>query len=228
MAEQTYALAANGVYGQANGVYQDALSTIPDSGLLHNYDWSDDATTTSTVPDLAGSTDLTGSFTSLNDTINGVQAGEFDGTDDNVDGDYPDLSEPYDIYLVAQFPSSQNVSNPVVYDGFSNTHQLFLNSVSTFDLFQSSVVTGPSFTTDNAILTAQFGSTDKIRLNGTQGGSGDAGSSSSDGLTVGSSAADDNYIVASIGQMLVYDPSASGYSVSDVESYLSDKWGIAV
>jgi len=36
MAEQTYALAKSGVYGQANGAYADALSAIPDS-VVYQY-----------------------------------------------------------------------------------------------------------------------------------------------------------------------------------------------
>jgi hypothetical protein len=195
----------------------------PSSGLLHNYDFSDPGTTTSTVPDLAGTDDLTGSYSSLNSTINGIQAGEFGSSFEVLDASYTDKSEPYDKYFVGRMSGSQNASNPIVFQGGG---QLFLNSVSSFDLFQGSVVSGPGFTTNNVILTARFGSTDIIRLNGSVGGSGDAGSGTLRGLTIGRS--DDNGALFDVGQMLVYDPTASGYSVSDIENFLSGKWGITI
>jgi len=97
MAEQTYALAANGVYGQANGVYQDALSTIPDSAIWHsNTDWDANqsesgvdhsgatlelATASGTAPDLHYSFSETSGDAITDETGNGYD-GTLNGTAD--------------------------------------------------------------------------------------------------------------------------------------------------
>lgn len=93
MTEQTYALAKDGVYGQANGAYQDALSAIPDSGVLR-YAFEDDSETTVAADSFTGGTHTAydgtisgGSFTSTN-SLEGSLSLSLDGTDDYVS--YPD------------------------------------------------------------------------------------------------------------------------------------------
>jgi hypothetical protein len=200
---------------------------IPDSGLLHNYDWNSTATTTSTVPDLAGSDHLTGGFSNLNGSINGIQAGTFDGTDDSLDGTFAtSLSQPYTVYFVSR--SNDNNGIQALTDGTSN--QSILGRRFNDDDYQllagNTSVNGGSLTTGNEILTARFdGSNSVIRRNGTQVLSGDPGDNGLAGLIVSRS---DLPVDGVIGQLLVYDPTVSGYSRSDVEQALADKWGIAL
>lgn len=203
---------------------------IPDSGLLHNYDWSDESTTTSTVPDLAGTDDLTGSFTDLNGSINGVTAGSFDGLDDSVDGQFSStIAEPIEVFVVSR-SNDTGSANQTVYDGFSNAtfagrrwqddaYQLFFGG--------SSLVQG-TLTTNNEIWMTRHDSPDLIEINGTQVLSGSSGDGPLDGLSVGTNREGNFPLDGVMGQILVYDPSASGYSRSGVYDYLSDKWGITI
>jgi hypothetical protein len=82
-------------------------SVIPDSGLLHNWDFGDSSTTTSFVADLKGASDLdTGTFSSLT-TINSRQAGRFDGVDDELFTTTPEINkdDAY-VFVVAKFAGS--------------------------------------------------------------------------------------------------------------------------
>jgi len=84
MTDQTYALTSDGVYGQSNGVYADALgAAIPDSGVSR---WTfDDADTDgSTAIDVWGSYDgtINGATTGVSGQYN--EAYQFDGTDDQI------------------------------------------------------------------------------------------------------------------------------------------------
>jgi hypothetical protein len=200
-------------------------TAIPDSGLLHQYDWSADSTTTSSVTDQAGNADLSGNFTSFSD-INGVQAGTFDGTDDTMSAAFSTF-DPVDVFAVARF--EQNVDQIFV-DGESvYTHSVWHRSGDWHIFAGNNVDSNVAADTNSHIFGARFGSTDELRLDGSEIFSGDAGANQPDGVTVGDrydgSAQTAN---ATIGELLYYDPSASGYSRADVETYLSDKWGITL
>ena len=201
-------------------------NAIPASGLLHNYDWSDGTTTTSTVPDLAGSTDLTGTFTDLTATINGVQAGTFDGNNDVVDGDFADISQPYTIFTVARARAVD--TDQYFYDGWSN-RALFRydNSDDAWDIYSGSTLQGSAGDTNAHLWTMEYnGASSAIRVDSAADASGDAGTLALDGLTVPQ---DSGKLVSpgavDVGQIAVYNPDASGYSRSDVEDYFTGKWG---
>lgn len=209
--------------GAARAGMLGPADAIPDSGLLHNYDWSNDATTTSTVPDLAGGTNLTGGFTNLSAAINGRQAGTFDGTDDEVRGDYANVTEPYDIFFVARFRSIN--SNDITFESTSGgQHQLFIDSGPAWGLFQGSIVSGGTPDTNAHLFTTGWSTTDILRIDEADVASGDSGTAETSGMIVGS-AGGSNFAPVDAGQLAVYDADASGYSRSDVEVFLVDKWG---
>jgi len=79
MAEQTYALAKSGVYGQANGAYADALSAIPDSGVSR---WEYEQDVTDSWGDNDGTDNTSAGYTT--DAEVGSYAKSFDGSDDYV------------------------------------------------------------------------------------------------------------------------------------------------
>jgi hypothetical protein len=213
-------------------VTDTAGSDIPDSGDLHaHYDWSDSSTTTSTVPDLTGNGyDLTGTFSSLNVTINGVQAGEFDGNDDSVDVDFTALPQPNTIFIVLQYDSTSIGSTSYIYDS-NNTarHGMFLAGVeSEFAIYSgTSLFDGGLDANPHIFGNLYHGTSSIIRRDGTQSGSGDAGANDLDGFTVGSVYTDNSYAPITVGEILIYPQDKTGIA-SDVESYLSSKWGIAV
>jgi len=89
MAEQTYALAKDGVYGQANGSYVDALDAIPDSALLH-FPFGE-RTDSTLVEELEGADGTANGLTNVSGDWWSGYAEDGDGTDDY--GDLSDWSE---------------------------------------------------------------------------------------------------------------------------------------
>jgi len=209
------------------GLRSVPVGAIPDSGLLHRYDWSDDSTTTSTVPDLAGDADLTGSFTDLAGSINGVQAGTFDGADDIVDASYADSTQPIERFAVISLNST---ANQIIVDGFdTSVHTPYIDESGNFAIFAGSRLAGNAADTNNHIMTARIdGANSVYRVDGTQQASGDAGSNEPNGITAGGRNTATLYYDGLVGEVLDYDPTASGYSRADVEQYLSDKWGVTI
>jgi len=206
---------------------QDVLSAIlPDAGLLHNYDWSNPTTTASTVPDLQGSADLTGSFTDLSATIGNRQAGTFDGNDDTVDTTFTDISEPFDIFFVGRW---REVSDKYVAfaagDGGGNNSLLTLND--SWAIFQGSTKSAGTPDTDAHLFTTHWGSnTDILRIDESEVINGDSGSKALPGLIFGAQGGPLDHAPIDAGQLMVYDANASGFSRSDVEAYLRNKWSV--
>jgi len=160
---------------------------IPVLGLLHQYDWSDASTTTSTVPDLAGDDDLTGGFTDLNATINGVQAGNFDGTADSVSGAFSSsVAQPVEIFSVAE--TSNNGDTQIITTGTNNnsiTAKRFITTDVGYQLHAGNNLKGGSpASNDPELLTTRFDGEFASRVNGSEELSGPAGTNGMDGLVV--------------------------------------------
>jgi len=201
-----------------------AAERAPTDGLLHRYDFSDLSTTTSAVPDLAGTADATSVNFSSFDTINGVRSGDFDG--DNVDVPAT-LNQPFDLYSVFEPDTLSGRIGALPTDDFFEAPDIRSGDL---DMFAGTILEGPSTTTNPQIVVCQFdGSNSKMRLNGTQEASGNAGNNNYSGFRIGADkVGTTNDADWSFGEILVYDPNATGYSVSAVEDYLSGEWGITI
>lgn len=95
MVDQTYTLAQNGVYGQSNGMYTDALgSVIPDSVVTH-YTFTNDNNDTSVAEDKEGN--FNGSVTGATHVSDGGPdsdgAYSFDGVDDEISFGVPSTTD---------------------------------------------------------------------------------------------------------------------------------------
>jgi len=202
-----------------------AAERAPTDGLLHRYDFSDPSTTTSAVPDLAGTADATTVNFSSFDTINGVRSGDFDG--DNVDVPAT-LNQPFDFYSVIEPDTLAGRIGGLPGDDFFEAPDIRSGDL---DMFDGNLLAGPSTTTNPQIVVCQFdGANSKLRLNGTQVASGNAGSGGRSGFRIGAdkTGTAGNDADWSFGEILVYDPNATGYSVSAVEDYLSAEWAITI
>ena len=94
----------------------EEIAAIPDSGIVHDWDATDDSQitqsngTVTAIDDAVGSLELTGDATGLTD-INGVQAIDFDGADDALTGDSPlNFGSDYSFHLVVEFSDTQQRS----------------------------------------------------------------------------------------------------------------------
>lgn len=211
------------------------VDAIPDSGDLQAwYDWSL-ASGTSTVEDQTdNNNDLTGTYSGPTTTINGVQAGLFDGSDDEVTVSFSNQSQPNHIFIVLQVESvPPDTDNENFFDGASeNVQTLFIDEGANngeYQMFAGSRIGGNTVAQVGDIVVASClfneGSS-VLRLNGAQDATGSVGSGVLDGFTVGNYAgtANDQYANFRVGEMFHY-PMDKSSVVSDVEQYLTDKWG---
>lgn len=204
---------------------------IPDSGDLQaRYDWTV-ASGTSTVADQTGNGyDLTGTYTGPTATINGMQAGEFDGVDDSLGVDWTNQPQPNHIFIVFKYLSDPAEPSAVC-DGASDGRNKFgTDADGDLDLYagnSNNVVDGNADTNPHVASALFDGANSVLRLDGSQVASGDVGGQDLGGLIVGSQPNDANYTNVAVGEILPYPQDKSGIQ-SDVESYLADKWGLTI
>jgi hypothetical protein len=212
-------------------------SAIPDTGLLHRYNAPDinasDGSDVSTWGDTEGTDDLSdnGSPPSLDaDRINGTAAVRHQKSDNELLGvDWTDISPPYEIFLVIQFDSVASNFEYALGGGPSISPRIGHTDTGEWYFVPDSSASGSSVSeTTPYIVDALIDSTSELRINGSVDISQSLGTSTLQGLTTAGTSNVDPGGDVSVGEILVYDPTVSGYSRSDVESYLSDKWGITI
>jgi hypothetical protein len=225
----------NGVVETRKGVVQTtegqtAEGQPPDSTFAH-YDATKesetDGNTLSTWTDIEGANDLSasGNPTYQTDVINGNAAVNFDGSD-YYDVPFTAENQPNTVYIVAKLTDGSYSSDPALFDGEGGEQQLYYSTgADSFYIFAGSAVSGTNNIGEWRLFTAVFdGSSSVIRENGTQEGSGDAGSDDFDGLTVGSRDGGGNEIQGYIGEVVACNARDID---TEFENHLMDKWGIA-
>lgn len=217
----------------------DAEPAIPDSGDLHaHYDASalslSDGQSVSTWGDETGNGyDLTAGAapTYRTSIINGNPVVRFDGVDDYLSVDFTALPQPNTIYIVAQLPTADGSQDDSFYDsneGSIPNQHLYRNNVGTWNAFAGSQLNDGSIDSNAHIHGVKWdGVNTTIRIDGTEVVSGDAGGQSLDGLIMGANAIIGAFAEMDIGEMLIY-PSDKSSIQSDIETYLSNKWGITI
>jgi len=97
-----------------------------------------------------------------------------------------------------------------------------------YQMFAGSVLNGETPDTSPHIWSSLFNGANSVnRLDGSQIASGDAGTDSLDGFTLGSIYDGTQNAPVDVGEILIYPQDKSGIQ-SDVEQYLSDEWGITI
>lgn len=222
---------------KGDGTVLWSANDIPDSGDLHaQYDATEitasDEDSVSTWSDATGNGyDLTatGSPTYKTSGINGNPVVGLDGTDDYFDVSWTAFSQPFSIYIVAQYPTASQSGE--IFDGInasSNRHLFDSDGSDNLRMYTTTGITGSGADTNPHIFSTLWdGGNSTLRKDGTQDASGDVGTNDSAGITVGARGDQNAYGEVEIGEILIYPQDKSGIQ-SDIESYLSDKWGIAV
>lgn len=211
---------------------------IPDSGDLHaRFDATElslsDGDSVTTWGDATGNGhDLTDGGFSPNfqtNVINGNPVVRFDGVDDFLDVAFSALSQPNQIFGVFQLTTLPSGNNSM-WDSEGADRETFVVNADDDDwqIFAGSNVRGGSLDTDPHIHAALFdGPSSTVRIDGTEVASGDTGAQSLDGFTLGSDNDQRAFVAVDVGEVLIYPQDKSGVQ-SDVESYLSDKWGVTL
>jgi len=203
---------------------------LPDEDDLHaRYDFSQ-ATGTSTVNDLSGNGHtLTGSYTGPTGSINSKTAGVFDGVDDFLDNTFSSVSQPITMFLVARLNDFATGGEKKMIDGASNAEMFIGSSIgSDWRVFAGSVMDNGAADADDHIFSILFdGSNSELRIDGTSEATGNVGSNSLNGLTIGAYGNVSNFTDMVAGEWLIY-PQDKSAIFSNVESFLSGRWGISV
>jgi len=220
------------------GVTADLPSNaIPDSEDLHARYAADELTASdgdsiSTWPDETGNGfDLTGGTepTYIASGINGNPVVRFNGVNQFLQTDWSAISQPNHIFIVFQILTLETGTENNIYDVFdsSNRHVFVQDSVSGgWTLFSGINLRGGTADSDPHIHSHLFnGSNTQLRQDGADVFSGDSGSQSMAGLTLGARFDGGNAVNVDVGEILVY-PQNKTTVQTDVESYLSNKWGI--
>ena len=212
---------------------------IPDSGDLHaRYDatqlgLSNNATVTTWADETANGYDLTtgNAPTYIANGINGNPVVRFDGVDDFLQTDWPDISQPNHIFIAFQLVNVQTTTENVIYDSFTSTnrHVFVQDGVSGgWTLFSGINLRGGSADGNPHIHSHLFNSSNtELREDGTDIFNGNSGGQSMDGITLGARVDGGIPTNVDIGEILVYPQDKSGIQ-TQVENYLGNKWGISI
>jgi hypothetical protein len=119
--------------------------------------------------------------------------------------------------------------NDSFFDADSSENQLlFVSGSGDFSMFSNgNTLEGSSVTVSPIIVSALFdGSNSVLRVNGTAF-SGSINSAALDGISLGARGDGSDAMDGRMGEVLAYPQDKSGI-VADIESYLSNKWGIPI
>jgi len=221
-----------------SGIVGSTIGTeVPDSEDLHaRYDATElslsGGDSVSTWTDETGNGyDLTAGAapTYKTSTLNGNPVVRFDGVDDFLNTTFSALSQPNHIFIVMDINSFSTSSNDIFFDGNGGgRHIFFIPGADNFRMFAGSALDGSSPDTSTHIYSTLWdGASSHLRRDGTELLSGHVGSKDLSGLTVGADNGGEGNAEIDVGEMLIYPEDKSSIE-ADVESYLSDKWGIAV
>jgi hypothetical protein len=222
--------------GAARAARVSGGDAIPDSGDLHaQYDATElslnDGDSVTTWADETGNGyDLTAGTAPTYEasSINSNPAVSFDGADDFLDVDFSALTQPNTIFAVIRTDSVGE--NERIWDSSNgeNDHS-FYGSGSAIDYAINAGVNlrnGPVDTNNHIFSVLYNGPSSLLRIDGSDAVSGDAGTSSLEGYRLASTI-NGRYSAITVGEILVYPQDKSGIQ-SNVEQYLSSKWGVAV
>lgn len=225
---------------QHNGQrYAHHNSVSPGAGIPDSDVWYDateltgfsDGDPVSTWPDKSGPNDLTAGAAPTYQTsvLNDNPVVRFDGVDDYLQSSFAALSEPWQVYVVARFRSIGS-TQAIWGDASDGAPALFENGRSNWTVKYDGEtdLEGSSVDTNWHILSVLSGSSDVLRVDGSDDATVSNSPHQLNGFTVGARGSLDSYGATDVGEILIYDSSLSATDRDSVESYLSDKWGITI
>jgi len=161
-------------------------------------------------------------------TINSVNVLDFNGTTHRMASTFgATLTQPSTIFSVGVF----DTNNGYFYDGLttSNRHGYGHSTVNTrvFMFGGLEVFLATSQVLTPQIATSIFNTTSSLTYrNGVSLLSGNAGSHTLQGLSIGSRFAPSDYLNGAIGEIIIYNSALSATDINRVGNYLASKWGI--
>jgi len=213
--------------------------SIPGSGLEHRYDATDiigsDGDNIGTWADAGGSDDLTQNTSSKQPTlktgqIGGKQVLRFDGTDDFLSTLWSNISQPFQIFVVAQLRNLSDFAH--LFDGGTRNENLFRADNASPRQWEvranSNFKPADADTNENIFTLLYDGGSSVLRINGTQTGTGTVDTVDQTGLTLCARGEKNLFGAWDVGEIIVYSQDLSTSDRDEVENSLSKKWGITI
>lgn len=227
------------IYKKVDGELVDLVQpATPDSEDLHaHYDFSKEDGSVPVPDETDNGYDLDqGAYTGVGVSINGVQAGEFDGTDDTVylgASSFSDIT-PATFAMVFEPTSTPDDTDQFVYLADNSDNFGLRKREGAWewgDVQNNNIAEGGSVNTEPTLLVGTLSSSGVLRVNGSEVASGDTVGSRSlteYGFASRQPYQNDRNPPVNWGEILVYPDERSSSQISEIESYLSDKWGITI
>lgn len=219
--------------GDGTVLWAASSGGIPDSGDLQAaYDLSKNNGSLPISDQSGNGHDLnTGQFSGVNVSINGVQAGEYDGVDDVTGTTFSTVSQPFTIVVAFEAISPDNtIFDRIVGGSNSDEGDIYLDNDNTYLSVSAGTDDIESTTSIQAgdvvvASTVVRGSNSILRANQTEIASG-ALNADLNGMALGAAEISSPFDFANvkIGEVLVY-PLDKESNISSIEQYLIDKWG---
>jgi len=198
--------------------------------LIVRYDFSQENGNTP-VSDLSGNgLDLiNGSYSGVSRSINGVQAGEFDGSNDRLDtGSFTIRSQPWTFAMVFDMDLS-TTRDQALFTYVDPPDFAVFEWDNPFRWNGGGAVDGSTNQSVQLIAGTANTTNTNIREEGTQTGTGSIGNRGVDFIALGVQARNNiDYYDGLIGEFLIYDGALSTSQFQQVETYLSNKWSIVI
>jgi len=212
---------------QTSGRTVGSVSAILDSAVAQ-YDFrEEDGSLPITDQTGNGNSINSGSYTGVGRSINGQQAGEFNGNDDQVSGTFGStINQRWVIFTVSVHDVTSDMSlggsedNTAEFFQFSNQRRMNLGS---------NTIGSPNVvSTGTPVLLTWIGdSTGIIRRNGSEIVSGSSGSASLNGVKIGRASSVRNYWDGAVGFWEVHSGNPSN-GLTTREQEIADDWGITI
>ena len=213
----------------------EEIGAIPDTVENQSFAWYPfdeygDTQTESFEDQSPNDNDLDNGSISGMTTLNGVQAGVFDGDGDTLSiGSFSSENHPYTLFVVGRLDATDLTQSYVpVNTKDGDTSALFWSgSFEKWRMFSGDGFNG-SNNEDIKLLTGVFDTDESvIRENATEESTGDSGSRELDKINVGHDNDRNNWDGA-IGEVIIFDDRLSLDDINEIEEYLANKWSISI
>jgi len=205
------------------------IGTIIESGGFVS-EWNDKSSNNNAVTQVTGSRQPETGI----DTINGVNAITFDGIDDFLQrttftGGV--IIQPNTIFIVWEIPVLPAATRKIIDGGAGANRQIIeLNSINIWRMWAGGFANGTLRAINTPYITSSLFNTTSSEgyINGVLDISGDVSTRDLDGITLGARFNITNFLNVKIGEMIIYDRALSTAERLLMETYLSNKWRIAL
>lgn len=160
--------------------------------------------------------------------LNGLNVLRFDGTDDRMTASFTTIPQPTTTFLV--FRVSKVTGFQGFYDSLAtNPHDFYLSA--TTPILESgsalSIYGGTATVNVAALMSGQHNGTSSVlRFNRSQVAAGNAGTSGlTSGISIGANRLSNSFVQGDIAEFLFYARVLTAGEITQIENYLSAKWG---